>query len=315
MDLRQMRYFLALAQERSFSRAAERLHMAQPPLSRQIRQIEDDLGMPLFVRTPRGVDLTEAAQSLLQDVPNILELSKLAHERALRAGKGLTGDLQVGIFGSGILNVIPQLIGKFHELRPDVRIHLHNLTKGEQIQALREHRITIGFHRLPPSEPDLAVRLVLREPMHVGMYDGHPLASKAGISLADLGNEPMILYPNTPLAGLAQEVISAFRREKVELRIAQEVEDVTTCIALVSARLGLCITPESGTMLRLPGMVFRPLRSKFLKDIELSCVHRREDRSPVLSAFLEVVKQFPNVGALNAPTRKKTTAKARHGFA
>src|SRR3954447_21121963 len=145
MDLRQMRYFLAVAQERSFSRAAERLHMAQPPLSRQIRQMESDLGTPLFIRTPRGADLTEAAQSLLRDVPNILELSRLSRERAIRSGKGLTGDLEVGIFGSGVLNVIPLLIGQFHSLRPDVRIRLHNLTKGEQIQALREHRITVGF--------------------------------------------------------------------------------------------------------------------------------------------------------------------------
>lgn len=289
MDLRQMRYFMALAQERSFSRAAERLHMAQPPLSRQIRQLEEDLGTALFVRTARGVDLTEAAQSLMQDVPNILELSRLARERAVRAGKGLTGDLQIGIFGSGVLNVIPRLIGEFHALRPDVQIHLHNLTKGEQIQALREQRIALGFHRLPPSEPDLAVRLVVREPMYVGMHKDHALSSKSEILIADLDREPMILYPNTPLAGLAQEVTSAFRREKAELRVAQEVEDVTTCVALVSAKLGLCITTESGTMLQLPGVVFRPLRSRYLKDIELSCVYRREDTSPVLSAFLEVV--------------------------
>lgn len=293
MDLRQMRYFLALAQERSFSRAAERLHMAQPPLSRQIRQLEEDLGTPLFLRTPRGVELTEAAESLLQDVPNILALSQLARERALRAGKGLTGDLQVGIFGSGVLHVIPLLIGRFHALRPDVRIHLHTLTKGEQIQALREHRIMVGFHRLPPAEPDLAVRRVLREPMYVGMHEDHALASQAQVSIADLADEPMVLYPNTPLAGLAQEVMNAFRREKVALRIAQEVEDVTTCVALVSARLGLCITTESGTMLRLPGVVFRPLKSRYLKDIALSCVYRQADRSPVLAAFLEVVKDYP----------------------
>lgn len=102
----------------------------------------------------------------------------------------------------------------------------------------------------------------------------------------------MILYPNTPLAGLAQEVMRAFHREKVQIEVAQEVEDVTTCIALVCAGLGLCITTESGTMLRLPGVVFRPLRSRFLKDIELSCVHRRDDASPVLTAFMAVVKDY-----------------------
>lgn len=293
MDLRQMRYFLALAQEKSVSRAAERLHMAQPPLTRQMRQMEEDLGVALFVRTPRGIQLTDAAQSLLQDVPNILELARLAHERALRSGHGLRGDLDVGVFGSGVLHVVPRLIGAFHAQRPDVRIRLHNLTKGEQMQALREHRITVGFHRLPPAEPDLAVRLVLREPMYVGMHESHALAGQAEVSIRDLERQPMVLYPNTPLAGLAQEVMEAFRREKVQIAVAQEVEDVTTCISLVCARLGLCITTESGTMLRLPGVVFRPLRSRFLKDIELSCVHRKQDRSPVLAAFMEVVKAYP----------------------
>ena len=287
-----MRYFLALAEEQNVSRAAERLHMAQPPLSRQMRQMEEELGVELFVRTARGIQLTEAAQSLLHDVPNILELARLARERALRAGKGLLGDLDVGVFGSGVLNVIPRLIGAFHAQRPDVRIRLHNLTKGEQIQALREHRITVGFHRLPPAEPDLAVCLVLREPMYVGMHESHPLAVQAEVSIRDLERQPMVLYPNTPLAGLAQEVMGAFRSEKVQITVVQEVEDVTTCVALVCARLGLCITTESGTMLRLPGVVFRPLRSRFLKDIELSCVHRLDDRSPVLASFMAVVESY-----------------------
>ncbi len=306
MDLRQMRYVLALAEERSFSKAAERLHMAQPPLSRQIRQIENDLGVPLFIRTARGVDLTEAGKSLLHDVPNILGLSKLAQERAVRAGKGLVGDLHIGIFGSGILNVIPLLIQQFHALRPDVRIRLHSLTKDEQIRALREHRITVGFNRLLPSEDDLAVRLVLREPMFVGLYESHPLASKEEISLSELARQPMILYPNAPLPGLAQYVISAFRHENVELTIAQEVEDVTTCIALVSAKLGLCVTPESGTMLRLSNVVFKPLRSSYLKNIELSCVYRRADDSPVLAAFLDVVKSFSQGRARSKPSKTRS---------
>lgn len=287
-----MRYFLAVAQERSFSRAAERLHMAQPPLSRQIQQLEEALNTTLFIRTARGVDLTEAAESLLRDLPNILDMSRLAQERAVRMGQGLLGDLQIGVFGSGMLYVVPRLIGAFHATRPEVRLRLHNLTKGDQIQALREHRISVGFHRLPPSEPDLAVQLVCQEPMFVGLHESHALARQADIALRDLDGEPMILYPNTPLAGLAQEVVSAFRQENVPLRVIQEVEDVTTCIALVCARLGLCITTESATMLRLPGVVFRPLRSRFLKNIELSCVYRKGDASPVLRAFLNIVDDF-----------------------
>ncbi|MFC6283056.1 MULTISPECIES: LysR substrate-binding domain-containing protein [Polaromonas] len=293
MELRQMRYFTTLAQERNFHRAAERLHMTQPPLTRQIRMLEDEVGAPLFIRTAKGVELTDAGQTLFDDAPKVLALAQLATDRAKRTGAGLLGQLDVGIFGSGVLNVIPKILAAFHAARPDVKIRLHNMTKGEQIEALRERRITIGFHRLPPAEKDLKVHLVLREPMLVGLFEGHPLCAKKTISLQDLEDQPMILYPNTPMRGMAQEIISAFQKEKVRLCIEQEVEDVTTCVALVSGRFGLCITTESGGNLRLPGMVYRPLKSRFLKDIELSCIHNANDKSPVLAALLQVIRKFP----------------------
>jgi DNA-binding transcriptional LysR family regulator len=113
-----MRYFLALAEELNFGRAAARLHMAQPPLTRQIRAIEEELGTELFVRTPKGVELTAAGQTLLDEVPNILSLAERARERTQRAGQGLTGQLDVGIFGSGVLDVIPRLLAAFHQARP-----------------------------------------------------------------------------------------------------------------------------------------------------------------------------------------------------
>lgn len=293
MDLRQMRYFLALAQERNFSRAAERLHMAQPPLTRQIRLLEEQLGITLFVRTAKGVDLTEAGQTLLDELPNVLSLAQRAEERARLAGKGLIGRLDVGIFGSGVLNVIPLLLAHFHAARPEVQIVIHNLTKVEQIQALREHRITIAISRLPPNESDLRAEVVLREGLLVGLHEGHRLCAKTQISVRDLDNEPMILYPNVPTRGLAQEIISAFVREGVRLRIEQEVEDVLTCVALVSCGFGLCITTESTANLHLPHVVYRPLKSRYLRDIDLSCLYRRDDNSPILTAFLSVVGQFP----------------------
>ena len=118
MDLRQMKYFLALAQELHFGRAAARLHMAQPPLTRQIRGLEDELGTPLFLRTAKGVELTAAGQALLDEVPNILSLTQRARDRTQQAGHGLIGQLDVGIFGSGVLDVIPRLLAAFHRARP-----------------------------------------------------------------------------------------------------------------------------------------------------------------------------------------------------
>lgn len=301
MDVRQMRYFLAVAEELNFGRAAERLHMAQPPLTRQIRALEEQIGVRLFERGNRGTELTEAGKRLLQDVPNILALTQLAEEQARLAGAGLLGRLDVGIFSAGILNVVPRLLARFHTARPEVQISLHNMTKSEQITALRERRITVAFNRLVPEEEDLVVESVLREPYLVALFEGHALCSRAAISIPDLDNEPMILYPNIPLHGLAQEVAEAFRLAGARLWVEQEVEDVVTCIALVASRFGLAITTESAANLRLPGVVYKPLRDPRLRDIELSCVYRRGDTSPVLQGFLGIVRDYRNDPGVVAP--------------
>lgn len=295
MDLRQMRYFLALAEERNFTRAAERLHMAQPPLTRQIRALEEALGADLFVRTTRGVELTEAGEALLAEVPNLLSLAQRAKERTLAASQGLSGRLDVGIFGSGVLDVIPRILARFHAERPEVKIVLHNLTKTEQIEALRERRIGVGFNRLIPPEDDLRVETILRESMMVALPAGHPLARRKDVRelrITDLSDQPLILYPRLPIAGLAQQVMQAFNREKAVLRVEQEVEDVLTAIALVAGGFGVCVTTASTASLRLPGVVYRPLVSKHLSQIELSCLYRQSDESPVLAAFVSVVREF-----------------------
>jgi LysR family transcriptional regulator, benzoate and cis,cis-muconate-responsive activator of ben and cat genes len=289
MDLKAMRYFLAVAEEGNFGRAALRLHMAQPPLSRQIQALEEELGTDLFTRTPKGVELTDAGQTLLDEVPNLLALAQRARERTRAAGSGLVGRLDVGLFGSGVLDAIPRMLARFHRERPEVKIVLHNLTKTEQLQSLRERRIAVGFNRLVPEDEDLAVRVVMREGLVVALPQTHRLALRKRIRIPDLAGEPLILYPNVPMHGLAQEITAAFRAEGVPLTVEQEVEDVLTTVALVAGGFGLAITTDSATNLRLPGVEFRPLASDHLKDLELSCLYRRSDRSPILAAFLDVV--------------------------
>ena len=291
MDLKDMRQFLAVAEERNFTRAAERLHMAQPPLSRQIKALEEEMGGLLFLRTPSGVDLTDAGQTLMDEVPNLLRMAQRATDRTRRAAQGLIGQLDVGLFGSGVLDVIPRLLERFHQERPEVRIVLHNLTKSEQLQALRERRISVGFNRLVPPEPDLTVETVLREPMVVAMHGSHALAARKVVGVADLSGLPLIVYPNVPMPGLAQEVAEAFRQEGAKLCVEQEVEDAVTAVALVASGFGLAVTTRSATNLRLPGVVFVPFKSRYLKDLELSCIYRRDDASPVLRLFLKVVHE------------------------
>ncbi len=292
MDLRDMRHFLAVAEEGHIGRAAARLHLSQPPLTRHIQALEEKIGAPLFLRTPKGVTLTEAGRTLLEEVPNLLALAQRAAERARLAGQGLIGQLDVGLFGSGVLDVIPRMLARFHEARPEVKIVLHNLTKDAQLQALRERRISVGFNRLVPREPGITVETVLREPMMVAIAASHPLSVRPSVRLPDLGGVPLILYPNVPMRGLAQEVAEAFRAEGVPMKVEQDVEDVLTAVALVSAGFGVAITTRSAASLRLPGVVFRPLRSTRLKDLELSCLYRSGDGSPALRAFLDVVHEF-----------------------
>lgn len=287
-----MRYFLAVAEERNFSRAAERLHMAQPPLTRQIHNLEESFGTPLFVRTAKGVDLTDAGKSLFEEVPNILALAERAEKRTRLNGQGRLGRLDVGSFGSGMLKMVPRVLAVFHERRPDVEISLQHLDKSEQIKALRDRRIGVGFACLVPREPDLSIETMLRERIIVAMHESHSLCVKAEITVRDLDNEPMILYPNIELAGLAHSVIADFRRGAVRLRVEQKVEDSVTAIALVSSGYGLCITTDSAGSLRLPGVVYRPFRSPHLRDLELSCFYRRGDDSPVLKEFLGIAREF-----------------------
>ncbi len=289
-DGRRLRLFLTVAEEGHVGRAAERLHMAQPPLSRHIQALEDELGVTLFVRTPKGMQLTEAGQVLAEEARHLLAMGERAAEHARAAGQGIVGRLDVGLFGSGVLDVIPRLLARFHAERPRVRIVLHNLTKAEQLQALRERRIAVGFNRLVPSEPDLMVETLLREPLVVALPPGHPLRGRDVIRIPDLAAVPMILYPNLPLHGLAHEVRAAFQAERVPLQVEQEVEDVLTAVALVAAGFGAAITTRSATNLRLPGVSFRPLDSPHLRELELCCLWRRDDPSPVLAAFLQSMR-------------------------
>jgi DNA-binding transcriptional LysR family regulator len=292
MDLHELRDFLAVAQEGHIGRAAARLHLTQPPLTRHIQALEEKIGAPLFVRTPKGVTLTEAGQTLLEEAPNLLALAQQALERTRLAGQGLIGQLDIGLFGSGILDVVPRILSRFHRARPEVKIVLHNLTKEVQLQALRERRISVGFNRLVPKESGITVETVLREARVVAIPEAHPLARRQVIHLRDLEGVPLITYPNLPMRGMAHEVAEAFRADGVLQKVEQEVEDVVTAVALVSTGFGAAITTQSATNLRLPGVVFRPLHSTLLKKLELSCLYRSGDGSPVLKAFLDVVHEF-----------------------
>jgi DNA-binding transcriptional LysR family regulator len=291
MEFRHLRYFMALADERNFGRAAKRLHISQPPLTRQIRQLEDEFGARLFERTSKGVDLTEAGRLFREEAARILALAQQAAQRTRKAGRGQLGHLDVGIFGSAVLNVIPRLILEFRRRYPEVEVHLHTMTRPEQVVALQEGRLTVGFVRVFPDAPEMAVETVLKERLMVAINRDNELSRQREIAVRAFADQSLILFPSSPRPSLGDHVVALCHGEGFQPRVAQEVEDVVTSIALVSCGFGICVVPECATRLRLPHVVYRPLKGS-AQLVELGCAYRPDDRSPILKSFLDVVRQF-----------------------
>lgn len=292
MDFRRLKYFLAVAGELNFGRAATRLHISQPPLSRQIQLLEAEIGVALFRRTPKGVELTEAGIHFVEEARNMITLAERATERTLQAGLGKFGRIDVAVFGSGIFDLIPKLLLTFRRRYPDVKTVLHSMDRDLQLAALRDKRITVGFNRFFPGTPDIDVETVLRDKVVVALHRSNPLARHKAIRLRDLAEHPMILFPSSPRPGFMDFLIELCLSEGFRPKVAQETDDVVTCIALVSGGFGVSLVTESTMNLKLPGVVYRPIKKSPAPFVELSCLYRKNDQSPILRAFLEVVREF-----------------------
>lgn len=281
MELRTLRYFIAVAESGNIGRAATRLRIAQPPLTRQIQALEGELGAQLFIRTPRGVVLTQAGEALLRDARTIAMLVAQAAERTRRAGRGEVGILDVGIFGSAVLDLVPRLLAAFNDDYPDVQVVLHHAAKEEQVQALRHGRVLVAFDRDIDASPDIVTEIVAREPVLVALPARHRLARRAAIPIGALRDVPLI-GGTSARHDPAPRLFSAAGFTPV---ISQEVGDVMTAVALIASGMGLGIVPASARNLRIPGVVFRPLEAPDAQ-FELQCCYRRADPSPLLATFL-----------------------------
>jgi LysR family transcriptional regulator, benzoate and cis,cis-muconate-responsive activator of ben and cat genes len=302
VDLRHLRYFIAVAEEENIGRAAARLHISQPPLTRQIQQLEEELGATLFIRTPRGMELTQAGELFLAEARNIRALVDQATERAQRAGQGKLGRLDVAIFGSAILDAIPKLLLAFRNRYPDVKVVLHTMTKGEQIEALRQRRISVGFNRMLPPLDDIGVSQVATEGLVLAVHADHILARQTRIRFAELEHYPLVLFPTGARPNFVDKVIGLCSECGFQPQIAQEVGDAVTGVALVAGGFGVCLVPESATTLQFPGVVYRQLVEtppNFF--VDLSCIYRKDDKSPILSTFLETLEAFKNEASNKLP--------------
>jgi DNA-binding transcriptional LysR family regulator len=289
VDLRQLNYFIAVAETRHLGRAAERLHLSQPPLTRQIQQLEAELGVQLFRRTPRGMELTQAGEELLRDAQNIRSLVTQAAQRAQRAGRGQAGRLDIGVYGSAIFGLVPQVLSAFHAQHPDVELVLHPAQTPAQLPALRQGRVHLVFERMLPEESDIEVELVAREPLLLGLAEGHPLAAQERIDVAALREEPMLIGTSPSIAAMTLQLC---RAHGFEPRLAPPASDVVTATLMAAAGLGVTFVPGSMTNVRFPGITYRPLHSRVEAFMELHCFYLRSEASPLLAAMLQTVRTF-----------------------
>jgi LysR family transcriptional regulator, benzoate and cis,cis-muconate-responsive activator of ben and cat genes len=291
MDLRQLKNFIAVAEERNIGRAALRVRLSQPPLTRQIHALENDLGVQLFTRTPRGVDLTQAGEVLLKDARNICGMADQAAERAQLAGKGQIGRLDIGVFGTAMFDVLPRLLSGFGQTYPQVKLVLHHDQTPAQVAALRQGRVLLVFERMLPNEPDIEIELVAREQVLVALHQSHRLAAKKVIAMHDLRDEPMIMQ-SAPLSQLANVALDICRANGFEPKVAQLAPDVVTGALMVSCGMGTMFVPESMRNLQLPNLVCRPLKAQAKAFMDLHCYYLKTEQSPLLAALLQSIRNF-----------------------
>lgn len=288
MDLRHLRYFAAVAEERHFGRAARRLHMAQPPLSRQIQALEDELGFPLFERTSRRVEITSAGAVLLVHVRRLFEQLDGAVYAARRAHLGETGRIAVGYLSSLVYSGITELLRSFRERHPLVELVLREMGPQEQIDALKQRRLDVGFVRGPLDDGELMAERVRREPLMVALPVGHRLAGRRRLPLALLANEPFIAFPRQRSPAFFDLLMRLCHEAGFTPRIEQEAPHLDL-ISLVAAGFGVSIVPASIRELGRAGIVLRPIAGA--PTTELLVAWRARDPDPALRIFLEFVRR------------------------
>lgn len=288
-DLKKLKQFIAVAEELHFGRAAIRLHMSQPPLSRSIHQLEKDLEVDLFIRNPHGVELTNEGEVFLNEARNILLTVGRAYERTLQAKRGEIGRLVLGYQGSTVFDLLPRLISRFKQNYPQAQIDMHNMNKNEQLLNLRNHSIHIGVIRHVNDEPGITTRTIAKEPIYLAVAKSHPLAKNKNVAMKSLAAEPLIVFPRENRPSFADQTIAECRKANFVPNIIQETDDVISALVLVSVGLGVSLVPHSACNIKIPDVKFIPLNNPAFY-AELSCIHLTERRAPVLEAFLASIK-------------------------
>jgi len=300
IDLRLLRYFVAVADAGSFNRAADQLNIAQPPLSRAIQQLEAIVGAGVLDRSNRPLRLTPVGKLLYTQARQVLARMEDMEAMLKAAAASETRRFVIGFVASTIYARLPELIREFRKEAENVEIILVEHSTLDQIAALKEGKIDVGFGRIRFDDPAVR-RVVLREEkLMVAFPIGHDLSGDAGpISLQDLADEPHILYPRSPRPSYADQVLSLFRDHAVEPRIAHEARELQTAIGLVAAEEGIAIVPESVRFARNHDLIFREISENATSPIIMS--HRQQDSSPELVLMSEVISRKYGEWGYTAP--------------
>ncbi|KWB46555.1 LysR family transcriptional regulator [Burkholderia ubonensis] len=289
MELRQLRYFIAVAEEMNITRAAERLHMTQPPLSRQLQAIEDEIGLPLFERGARPLKLTEAGRVFYAQAKRLVdqadELGPLTRRLAQMSER-----IVIGFVPSTLYGALPDVIRAFRETRPDVELSLIEMFTLEQLGALKGGRIDVGFGRLRFDDDQLVREALIEEKLIAALPAGHPLTDPhRPLVLADVANETLIVYPSTPRPSFADQQLSALRDGGLAPAGVHEVRELQTALGLVAAEVGVSLVPESVEGVRVKGVVYRRLPEPVATS-PIIMSRRVHDESPATAAFCAIAR-------------------------
>ena len=302
MELRHIRYFVAVAEQRSFSRAAEQLRLAQPPLSQQIRKLEKEIGVELFVRTTRSVSLTHAGEVFYERVRPMLRDGDAAIQAAQRAARGELGVLSVGFTGSATYALLPALTRAHRDRFPGVSLEPRGeMLTSAQVDGLQRGQIQVGLLRPPVTSADLVVEVVRREPLVALLPVRHPLAGDRQVRLSALRDEPFLSYPSSPVSSVQGVALEACRAAGFVPEVLQEVAETATMVALVAGGLGVSLVPASTQQLHIGGAVYRPLADP-VPEVALALAYRAGPVSPLVRRFLETARSVIRSRDRTAPT-------------
>lgn len=292
MDIRKMRYFIMVAEELNFSRAAERLRMAQPPLSQEIRRLEEELGVQLFHRTKRMVELTDAGKVFLEGSQQTLfQLERTIKETQL-AAEGKIGNLIIGFVDS--TEIVIEVLNKFRERFPKIHLVLREMTTEQQLKALYEKQIQIGFIRSKQNNGILSSEVCSEESLRLVLHQDHPFASLPEIPLQLLIDEPFILFPRQMGPNFYDLIISYFWEHGVSLNVVQEAIQMQTIVNLVATGMGVSVVPSSVESYKRPGVIYKKIQETTPK-VNLYVGWREDEKSAVVDHFLTVVREVYSI--------------------